>query len=240
MKEKPFYFEIKDMVTQFVSAFDDVVISRYNKHRQEQNQLPVRYVYAPKQRVVHDLVNKNKHFTLPVIAVSISSVSRDSERVFNKIAGSFHDRVDNFAGHEITSKSDHLRPPVPVNIGVSMSILTRYQSDMDQILSNFVPYNNPYIVISWKIPDGLLQKDQEIRSQVLWDGNINIQYPTDLPASQPYRVSADTSFTIKGWLFKYQNDPAGIIYKVTSNFTPILDIEETPQDPASQDQQDDY
>jgi hypothetical protein len=118
-----------------------------------------------------------------------------------------------------------------------MSVLTRYQSDMDQILSNFIPYTNPYIIISWKLPEGLLQKDQEIRSQVLWDGSINIQYPTDLPASAPYRVSAETNFTIKGWLFKYQDDPAGIIYKVTSNITPMLDIEEetTPEDSPPDD-----
>ena len=61
VKEKPFYFEIKDMVTQFVSAFDDVDISRYNKRREEQNQINVRYMYAPKQRVIHDLTNNNKH-----------------------------------------------------------------------------------------------------------------------------------------------------------------------------------
>lgn len=238
MKDKPFYFEIKDMVTQFVSAFDDVIISRYNRQREEQNQLRVRYVYAPKQRVVHDLTNKNKHITLPAIAVSITGVNRDTERVFNKIAGSYHKRVDKFNGHDITSKTDHLRPPVPVDINISMSILTRYQSDMDQILSNFIPYNNPYIVISWKLPEGLLQQDQEIRSQVLWDGNISVNYPTDLPANTPFRVSADTSFTIKGWLFKYQTDPAGIIYKVTSHYTPILDLDEAPGATSIED--DDY
>lgn len=226
------------MVTQFVSAFDDVMISRYNKHREEQGQLRVRYVYAPKQRVVHDLTNKNKHITLPAIAVNITGVSRDPERVFNKIAGSYHQRTDVFGGHEITNKSDHLRSPVPVDVSINMSILTRYQSDMDQILSNFVPYNNPYIIISWKLPDGLLQKDQEIRSPVLWDGSINVQYPTDLPANAPYRVSAETNFTIKGWLFKYQSDPAGIIYKVTSNITPMIDIEDDAF--TEDDQQDDY
>lgn len=226
------------MVTQFVSAFDDVIISRYNKQREEQNQLRVRYVYAPKQRVVHDLTNKNKHITLPAIAVNITNVSRDTDRVFNKLAGTYHQRTDIFGGHEINNKNDHLRPPVPVDIGISMSILTRYQSDMDQILSNFIPYNNPYIVISWKLPEGLLQKDQEIRSQVLWDGSINVQYPTELPASTPYRVSADTTFTIKGWLFKYQTDPAGIIYKVTSNITPMIDIDEEVS--TEDDQQDDY
>ena len=43
--------------------------------------------------------------------------------------------------------------PVPVNLEVSMSILARYMQDVDQIVSNFVPYNNPYIILSWKVPD---------------------------------------------------------------------------------------
>lgn len=226
MKKQPFYFEIKDLVTQFISAFDDVVISRHNRDRSVDNKINVRYVYAPKQRVIHDLTNKAKHITLPVIAVTITSVNRDPSRVFNKLAGSHHPRVDEYAGEQITNNTDFLKPPVPIDIGVSMSILTRYQSDMDQILSNFIPYTNPYVVISWTIPDGVLQKKQEIRSQVLWDGSINMTYPDNLSSTTQYRVSADAGFTIKGWLFKDQTDPSGQIYKVTSNFTPVIDIEE--------------
>lgn len=225
MKEKTFNFEIKDSVIQFISAFDDVVISRYNKQREEQHRINVRYLYAPKQRAIHDLTNKNKHITLPVIAVSIAGVSRDTERVFNKIQGSYHTRKDLFAGEEITSKTDHLKSPVPVNINVKMSILAKYQSDMDQILSNFIPHSNPYVIISWKTPEGLLQNPQELRSQVLWDGNISLTYPDNLSASQQYRISADTSFTIKSWLFKTKDEPAGNIFKITSNFTPVIDIE---------------
>ena len=57
MKSDPFYFEIKDVMTQFIAAFDDVVIARYNRAREKQDRIQVRYVYAPKQRVVHDIVN---------------------------------------------------------------------------------------------------------------------------------------------------------------------------------------
>jgi hypothetical protein len=225
MKKSPFYFEIKDIVTQFIAAFDSVVISRYNKSRQSKDKLQVKYVYAPKRRVIHDLLNKAQHITVPVIAVNITSITRDAQRVFNKIAGTYHQRYVNFAGVSgLSTASDHLPSPVPVNINVSMSMMTKYQTDMDQILSNFIPYNNPYIIISWKVPNELLQEDQEIRSEVLWSDNISITYPTELGPSAPYRISADTSFTIKGWLFKEKLDTAGNIFVVDANFTPVPDF----------------
>lgn len=225
MKKKPFYFEIKDVLIQFISAFDDVVISRYNKHKQPQDNIGVRYVYAPKQRVLHDITNKNRHITLPAIAVNINSIQYDKDRVFNKIAGSYYNRKDIFAGHEMNTVTDHLQQPTPINIDVNMSILTKYQTDMDQILSNFVPYNNPYIIISWKTPPELLQEQQEIRSEVMWSGNMSMDYPVETTSSEPFRIAADTSFTIKSWLFRHKDDPVGNIFTVNSHFTPITDID---------------
>lgn len=225
MKKSPYYFEIKDIMTQFVAAFDSVVISRYNKQREERDKIQVRYVYAPKQRVIHELLNKTQHITVPAIAVNIAGISRDPQRVFNKIAGTYHTKNVNFAGVSgLATASDHLPSPVPVNINVNMSILTKYQTDMDQILSNFIPYSNPYIIISWKIPGDILQKDHEIRSEVLWSDSISINYPIELSPSTPYRISADTTFTIKGWLFKEKIDTTGNIFVIDSHFTPVSDF----------------
>ena len=225
MKKRPFYFEIKDVLIQFISAFDDVVISRYNRQRQSQSDIPVRYVYAPKQRVVHDITNKARHITLPVIAVSIKSIQYDRDRTFNKIAGSYHTRRDVFQGHEMSTVTDHLAQPIPINVEISMSILTKYQTDMDQILSNFIPYNYPYIVISWKTPEELLQDQQEIRTEVEWSGNMSMDYPAELSSGDPYRVAADTSFTIKSWLFRHKDDPTGNIFTINSYFTPVSGVE---------------
>jgi len=224
VKRRPFYFEIKDVLIQFISAFDDVVISRYNRQREPQDNIGVRYVYAPKQRVVHDILNKARHITLPAIAVNINSIDLDRDRVFNKIAGSYHTRRDSFNGSDMNTVTDHLAQPVPVNIDVGMSILTKYQTDMDQILSNFIPYNNPYIIISWKTPPEVLQTQQEIRTEVLWNGSMSMDYPVEVSSGEPFRVSADTSFTIKSWLFKHKDDPIGNIFTINSYFTPMSGI----------------
>lgn len=203
---QPFYFELKDVLIQFVAAFDDVVINRYNKKRQLESKINVRYVYAPKQRVLYDIINPEKTMTLPAIAVNITNVSRDVTRVFNKIDGFQYGNVP-------------VLMPVPVNISVSMSIITRYQSDMDQILSNFVPYCNPYIIISWAVPSAFgLTVPQEIRSEVLWDGNIALEYPTDIKGEEKARMIGTTSFIIKGWLFKDVQNNTAPIYYIRENF----------------------
>lgn len=215
---RAFHFEIADLITQFIAAFDDVVIGRFNKTRDEKAQVKVRYVYAPKERVLFDIVNKAQNLTLPVIAISLTDVTRDESRVFNKIYGfdtpGYRGDADEFR------HTTHIGMPVPVNIGVSMSIIAAYQSDLDQILSNFIPYSNPYIILSWKIPEDFkLMTVQEIRSEVLWGGTMSLKYPVDSTAADKFRIEADTTFTIKGWLFpEAPKEPVKNIFFIDSNF----------------------
>ena len=200
MEIQTFHFEIRDIISQFIAAFDDVVINRYDKNRNVRSNVKVRYVYSPKERVLFDIVNKAQNMTLPVIAVNVNSISRDENRVFSKIYG--FDESDHFADNKPGKNYAHLNMPVPIDISINMSILTEYQTDMDQILSNFIPYTNPYVVISWKIPDGMGTRTiQELRSPVIWGGDMNMTYPVDSTGSDKNRIEASTSFVIKGWLF---------------------------------------
>ena len=220
------------MIAQFIAAFDDIVIGRFNKLREERDRIEVRYLYAPKQRIMHDIINENKTITLPAVAVSVGSISRDESRVFNKIDGFYYTGTDESS----QQFSRHIKAPIPVNLNLNVSIISRYQTDVDQILSNFVPFCNPYVIISWPVPRKFgLAVDQEIRSEVLWDGNVNLNYPIELAGNAKARITADTSFTVKGWLFKDTADPAGNIFTIKSNFIAedyISDYESLSAEPA--------
>lgn len=214
MKKQPFYFEIKNLITQFLAAFNDVAIKRYDADRNSDNTLTrVNILYSPKQRVIEDVINTSRTISLPAIAVNITTIARDTERVFNKIDG-----------HLITTSKteDALRyipQPVPVNISVGMSIIARYQQDIEQILSNFIPYCDPYIVVSWKMPTTEnTSYERELRTIIEWSGNINMQYPIELNSNQLARVTADTNFTIKGWLFKQIDNNVAKIYEIKHNY----------------------
>jgi hypothetical protein len=115
------------------------------------------------------------------------------------------------------TKTNKLLQPVPIDLLVNMTILTRFQSDYDQIVTNFVPYFDPYIIISWRTPS---MPDYEIRSQVVWSGNITATYPYDINSTNVARVEGTTSFTFKGWLFKAKpSGPEGTIFNVNANFS---------------------
>lgn len=189
-------FEVHTMSTALMNAFSDIVIKRFNNNKDSRDQIKTRIVYAPKQRVLLDLLDKDQNLQLPVISVSIGGVARDDARVFNKILGTYHTPTGKTA-------SVHEKGVLPVNVTYNISIMTRYQQDMDQILSHLLPYVNPYFVISWRTPS---RPHHEIRSKVLWDGNANVQYPLEQNASQVARVVADLSFTFQGWIFQRSED----------------------------------
>jgi hypothetical protein len=214
LKKFTFNWEIRTLIAEFTHAFNDIVIKRYNNLKEPQDQIHVNYIYAPKNRVLHDIVNKAQHIKIPIVSVSITSLQRDETRVFNKIEGPFYNM-----GLSATGFSHPLQP-VPVNISVNMSIITRFQTDMDQILTNFIPYNDPYVVLSWREP----YTNHEIRTIVEWAGNISMQYPTDIGSNDQYRILADTSFVIKGWLYKDPDEPVGKIYNIDTTFTAVSNI----------------
>jgi hypothetical protein len=203
------------MVTMFISAMDDVIVKRYNKNKEAKDSIRCRFVYAPKQRVLMDLLDKAQNIQLPVIAVTNGGISRDPNRVFNKLQGSYLPSLN-------PSLANKQYQPVPIDLVLNMTIMTRFQQDYDQIITNFVPYFDPYIIISWRTPN---RSDQEIRSQVIWSGNVNTQYPTDLNANQVARVIGETSFTFKGWLFKAApSKQDSIIFNIDANLSTLAEL----------------
>lgn len=206
--------EIITMTNQFLTSMSDIVIKRFNVHKEARDQIKVRIVYAPKQRVLADLLDRDQNLQLPVLAVQIGGISRDQNRVANKILGTFHTP-------KYSTASLHERAPLPIDINYKVSILTRYQEDMDQIISHLIPYINPYFVISWRTPN---RQDHETRSKVMWDGNVSIQYPTDLTPNTIARVTADLSFTFKGWVFQSLPDSVENIHTIETNITPSKNI----------------
>lgn len=195
-----------------MSMLDDIVIAR--RKRQNFNEaidwIKVRFVYAPKQRVLLDLLDKAQNLQLPVVAFYLGGINRDTNRVWNKLDGYYAKSPD----PAFTKK---IPQPNPIDITLNCSVLTKYAGDMDQIISNLIAWTNPQHILSWRLPKVY---DHEIRSPVIWNGSVNTTYPTDLNSSQVARYQADLGFTIKGWIFKNIPEKSdGKIFTIHSDFS---------------------
>lgn len=221
MRATTFHWEVKTILTQFADALNDIIIRRYNENRVPGDQIHVNFLYSPKTRTLHELTNLAQHIKLPVICIIPQSIRRNTKRVFNKIEGSYW--MDTTMGAH-NSAWMHLLQPVPVDITVNVSIIARFQTDIDQILTNFIPYTDPYFVVSWKWPDVIPWADFEIRSHCHWNENISFTYPVDIPKTAPYRIIADTSFLIESWMFKDSPGTTGPIYVIDTSFTSVSDM----------------
>lgn len=222
MKYYTYHAEVMTMIEQFTAAFNDIIVKGYDEKGDliNNSSKEVRFIYAPKQRVYESLITPGPGgITVPVVSISLGGISRDKSRVFNKIDGF---NIPYHASGKSPQLLKNIPQPIPVNLTINMSILTRYQEHMDQIISNFVPYCDPYIIISWKFP-GIDNSTVpfEIRSEVLWDGTIRNNYPAELQPNQAYRMSADTSFTIKGWLFKKMDELVEKIFYINADFSAV-------------------
>jgi hypothetical protein len=200
------------MLTQFVAAFDDCFVYRYTKDRVAKEKINVRYVMGPKQRVMYDIVNPAKNITLPVISIEQKNIKRDASRVQNKDQHMYRPHIND-------KNISKIPQPIPVIMDIDISILANYKEDVDQIVSNFIPWCNPYFIISWEIPKTFgMDFTDELRSEVSWSGSVDFENPIEITGNDKFRIVANTSFTIKGWIFPALETPVAPIYVVNSNF----------------------
>lgn len=223
MKSYTHHFEIEDILKQFAAALNDIIVKRYNINREPADQIHVNFLYSPKTRTIHEIINKAQHHKMPCISISLGGLRRNTNRVFNKIVGSWWRDTSTLSPS--AKEWINLLQPVPVDITVNVSILARFQNDIDQILTNFIPYTDPYFVISWKWPYIIPFSDFEIRSHVKWNEDISFDYPQDFSNQVPYWTNANTSFVIESWLFKNQSPPGKPIYVIDASFTAVSNID---------------
>lgn len=214
MQDYNYFFENSQLLNLFVAAFDDAFVYRYDaRTRQPKEKIEVRYVNGPKHRVLHDLSDRAKSLTLPVVTIEQTSLARDPSRIHNKDQFIYRKQLDS------TNRLAKIPQPIPVNITVDVNIICYFKEDLDQIVQNIVTQCNPYIMVSWKIPEKFnLPFIDEVRSEIQMTGDFSYENPKDLSPDVKWRISASNTFVIKGWLFKDHNQTQKPIYVINADF----------------------
>jgi len=217
MNTYTYHSEIRIILTALETAFAGVILKRTNANlgKETIDNIAVPVKYGTKQRVLHDLINTSQHIKLPIFTFSLRSITYDAERAFNKLDGFYTSK-------DIGLPVQKYPQPMPVSMSIDTSFLSRFQGDCDQYITNLFINAQPYFIISYKHPDVNI----EVRCKVIWDGNINLNYPTDLDATKAYRTEVDASFKVEGWIYKNTNAKSGLIYNIPLNFTSLSELSE--------------
>ena len=181
MRLRSYNKELKIATSMLIDVFNNIVIDRRDRQDNVQKRIAVPCLYGTRSRILKSSENRGKTLKPPIIAISITNISRDTARVHS---------VNDELRLEIPGHTDiKCKVGVPVNIDYKFSVVTKFQEDMDQIYGNFVPFMNPDIYVVWPHPNGL----GNIKTQIIWQGDFSIEYPEEIDPADPWRVYADAT-----------------------------------------------
>lgn len=205
MSQYEYGFEIESILKQFTALIDKAIVLRYEKVENERRLVQTiqpMYKFATKSRALLMLLNGAKNFTLPCVVIEVTGIKADKNRLANK--QSIISRVDS------TNLSEGYKYPTPIEISVTLHIITKYKTDLFQIYGNLASKFQPECFISWIVPtEERVKRVEELRNKVEWDFNLDMDSKETLKEEEEDRFTGKMSFTIQGWLFHNHRDYLG-------------------------------
>lgn len=140
-----FYYEaIRKTVIAFGTLFNSIYIKHKNKSGEVVSTLKVPFAYGPTQKFLARLeqspdLNKKIQITTPRISMEIVGLTYDASRKSSTMRGF------------LTKDSNGPRKsylPVPYNVNFELSIFTKLEDDMFQIVEQIIPYFQPQYTIT--------------------------------------------------------------------------------------------
>lgn len=140
-----FYYEaIRKTVIAFGTLFNNIYIKHKNNSGEVVSTLKVPFAYGPTQKFLARLeqspnLNKKIQITTPRISMEIVGLTYDASRKSSTMRG--------FLTKDSTGpRKSYL--PVPYNVNFELSIFTKLEDDMFQIVEQIIPYFQPQYTIT--------------------------------------------------------------------------------------------
>ena len=203
-------FEIEDILKQFIALIDNAIVMRYekveNERRLVQTITPL-YKFSTKSRVLLMTLNSAKNFTLPCVAIELTGIKADKERLAAK-----NHNINRFQ----FGLSEGYKRPTPITITLKVSIITKLVTDLYQIYGKLATQFQPELFYSWVVPTNIgIHGVEELRNKIEWDFNVSFDNREKITENDEDRYVGTMNFSVQGWLFPTQRECQG---------KPILDI----------------
>ena len=212
-----FYHEIiRKTLIAFGTLFNKIQIRKTDDSGNVVSVIEVPLAYGPTQKFLARLeqspdLNKPFQMNLPRMSFEISGINYDSRRKTTV--------TQTFLSHNISDKSDIRKAymPVPYDIDFELSIMTKQNDDMLQVIEQILPYFQP----SYNLTVDLIESIGEKRDIPIILNSINMQDDYEGDFSTRRALIYTLRFTAKTYLFgpvSTDNATSNIIKKVSIGF----------------------
>jgi hypothetical protein len=156
---KPFYHQsLRKLIASFGSIFSNIIIiKKLGENEVEKIHVPLSYGPAEKflTRLNSDPnLDRTYSIKLPRMAFEINSITYDNDRKLNTIKKQISNK-DSGGGGSV----NHQYNGVPYDIGITLTILSKYIDEANQIFEQIVPWFTPGFVITVNSIPELNHKD---------------------------------------------------------------------------------
>jgi hypothetical protein len=210
-----FYYEaIRKTVIAFGTLFNNIYIKHKNDEGNVVSTQKVPFAYGPTQKFLARLeqspdLNKPIQITTPRMSMEIIGLSYDSSRKGGTMRA--------FTATDDNNKPRKSYLPVPYNINFELSIFTKLEDDMFQIVEQILPYFQPHYTITIT----LIEEINEKRDIKFTLDNVSLSDNYEGNFEQRRALIWTLKFTAKTYMFLPISGASienSIINKVTLGF----------------------
>lgn len=213
MKGYYYYEVIRKLIIQFLDAFNDIQVKRYERDGKTIRKLitvPVKL--ATKEKFWYWYNNRADDEMLPTITAWITTIDWASDRQVN----SFFEMCSSFNSNDLTYQK--FLHPVPYNFTFTMSIWALHMVDIDQILEQILPFFAPHIYIRMRIDELNIEHDVKV---IFQSATPEVNY--EMPDEEYRLIQYSLDFQVQAWLFKPVETTGGIIETIFANYNTTTD-----------------
>jgi hypothetical protein len=151
-----YYHEIiRRTIISFGTLFNNIQIKHENENGDDISLIKVPIAYGPVQKFLARLdekpdLRKRVAITLPRMSFEMTTIQYDPTRKVST--------VQTFQANRSGVGPVKVYMPAPYNIGIQLSIITKYQDDMLQIIEQILPFFQPHFNLSIDLVNSIGEK----------------------------------------------------------------------------------
>ena len=189
--DRYFYFQcIRRTYLGFLNIFDNIKVHRYDESSPKDIKVPLKI--APKRKFYLWLNDRKFEKHYPIMAGSLNSISLDTQRQTN----ANHEFKIGKRDLEDPSEIFKILNPIPYNFSFSLTIATKYLTDMDQIVEQIIPFFSPFVIFRLSFPE----IDMNVNVRLKLD-SINLDTSEELGMEQIKTYASSLDFTCESFVF---------------------------------------